>query len=95
MKFLKVILLITIVAAVLSKKFIPATNHVVYDRRPEVAQLSHIVRPNPTITVTNRYGHPTYSRPSRTVSFSNNNDNNAANLGTLGKSAIIASKICL
>ena len=94
MKFLKSLLLLVIVSSIFSKKFIPSQNHLVSDRRGlQVAQLSHIVRTSPTLTADHKYALPTYARPSRTLSFSNNNDNNGVNLGGYGRTAIIASKI--
>ena len=93
MKFLKTFLLLTLTILTMSKKFIPEPSHLVVDRRPQVAELSHIVRTNPTITTNYKYGYPSVSRPSNRLSFSNNNDNNAPNLGGYGKTAIIASNI--
>ena len=94
MKFIKAFLLLSIIAVILSKKFVPSNANLVIDRRgPEIAQLDHIVRTSPTLTTTHNYGYPSPTQNVNTVSFSNNNDNNGYNLGTYGKTAIIASNI--
>lgn len=91
MKFLKAFILVVLASAVFTKKFIPAHTHLVTDKRGDVAQLSHIVRPNPTLTATHNFGYPTPYLPNNRVTFSHSSDSNAPNLGSYGKTAIIAS----
>jgi len=63
--------------------------HIVIDRSTTGAELTHVVRRNPTISSTHTYGLPTQSGTSNSVSFGSNNDDNGGNSG-FGKSAAIA-----
>jgi len=64
--------------------------HIVIDRSSTGAEVSHVVRRNPTISSTHTYGLPTQAGASSSVSFGSNNDDNGSNLGGFGKSAAIA-----
>ena len=67
--------------------------HIVIDKSSTGTELTHVVRRNPTITSTHKYGLPNGAAPSSTMSFGANNDDNGPNLGGWGKTAAIASKI--
>lgn len=91
MKYLVFVIALAI-CSISSKNMRSQHQHIVVDRSVTGAELSTVVRRNPTITAVHTYGVPTAPNASPNLSFGANNDDNGFNVGGgFGKTAAIAS----
>jgi len=95
MKFKTIIILLvlSLAAVSLSKKFLPhdhRDNHIVLPNYREFSSLNHVVRTNPSLVSQHNYGYPVLSQNHGYELFNHSTDSNAPNLGGFGRNAIIA-----
>ncbi len=66
--------------------------HLVKDQNGFQSQLNHVVRRNPTVSVSTRLGANRLQAPSNFIHASNSNTSNGPNVGFLGRSAELVGK---